>query len=461
VIRTAVGVLALDAALAAIGYGLICAWLRGASLARTASFAGVAFLAGAGASAAGLEMLAVAGARTNLAAFAVLGAFLVATGVAIRAAYTPAPVEEPAASPGSRVSEAATLVLGTALVAIAALILLGGVRSTPWLDDSWSFWLPKGLILEARGLDPKVWPGLNHPDYPLGWSALLALGSRLGGHIDIRELNGVLASFTVGFLAATARLLWGLVRPPFVAGGLLLLALSPEFLRQTLGGGADLPVACFVVAFAVAGARWLLVGDSLALLLTGVFAAGALAVKNESDLELPLMALAVGALALVRRSRRRFLLYAAACGAAALTALPWAAWRRAHGVPATLNPLKALDPAFLAGRADRVRPTATTIYHHLTNLDEWLLVVPAALVLCVVAAALTRRLVFLLPVLLIAANVAGLVWVYWTDPNDLSYLLGTSAYRTLDTIPMLACIVLAVTADALLRLRSGRPRGPN
>ena len=65
-----------------------------------------------------------------------------------------------------------------------------------------------------------------------------------------------------------ARLLWGLVRPWLLWPGLLFVAAAPEFFRQVQGGGADLPVACYVVLFAVGAGVWLLAPQAARLIAT-------------------------------------------------------------------------------------------------------------------------------------------------------------------------------------------------
>jgi len=50
-----------------------------------------------------------------------------------------------------------------ALVAILGFALVGGFRSSPWLDDTWYFWLPKGRALDVLGLTPRLW----HPNLAL------------------------------------------------------------------------------------------------------------------------------------------------------------------------------------------------------------------------------------------------------------------------------------------------------
>ena len=99
---------------------------------------------------------------------------------------------EPAAAHAHRsglFGEIALIVLATLLVALAGRLLFVGFRSTPWLDDSWAFWLPHGIVLDRLGLDTHLfvpngtYTTLVGPDYPLAWSVLLDLATRFGGRL--------------------------------------------------------------------------------------------------------------------------------------------------------------------------------------------------------------------------------------------------------------------------------------
>src|SRR5207302_1514155 len=83
------------------------------------------------------------------------------------------------------------------LVVIASILLLvGAFRTPPWLDDSWTFWIPKGLILGDLGLDHRLFTPnahflpLTHRAYPLLWSITAELPIRFVGHVDLRAATG-------------------------------------------------------------------------------------------------------------------------------------------------------------------------------------------------------------------------------------------------------------------------------
>src|SRR5207248_3254815 len=96
-----------------------------------------------------------------------------------------------AAPPRTLSGDVVATVAAFGIVAILGIGLVGGFRASPWLDDTWYFWLPKGRALDLAGLDPRLWtpqPALHmlfghdyesltfiRPDNPLWWSILLNL----------------------------------------------------------------------------------------------------------------------------------------------------------------------------------------------------------------------------------------------------------------------------------------------
>jgi hypothetical protein len=450
------GVLAFELLLTAVGYAILWPWLAQRS---RVSFLGAALVTGNAACAATTAISAVAGVRTTPTAVCVVAVLTAAFGFAVGARLRrgEAPPEIVDRRSHRRSEDVLQLVATTVLCALCAGILIGGFRSTPWLDDSWFFWVPKGIVLDRLGLDKQLFVGnsttfsLTSPDYPLGWSILLNTGMRFAGGIDLRVVNAELAVLTIGVLGAAARLLWSLVRPVFAVVALTLLAVMPEFERQVLGGGADLPLAYFVSLFALAGVSWFVYGRRIDLVFATVFAAGALATKNEGAPEL--LAVAVVVLAGGWRLRERRLAFLCAGTVAAATAVPWFVWRQVHGVQGEFNVTRALNPAVLLDQRSRIHPTVSTLLHNLFDTRSWLVVLPLLLVLTAVAALLERRPLVLAPLALVAGVTAMLVWVYWADAQDLNYRLGTSAYRSVDTVVMLSALALAGLADRIASAR--------
>src|SRR5204863_7207787 len=196
--------------------------------------------------------------------------------------------------PRTRVGDVVATVAGFSIVAILVLALVGGFRSSPWLDDTWYFWLPKGRALDLAGLDPRLWtpqPTLHmlfghdyegltfiRPDNPLWWSILLNLDMRFVGSVDLRAVNGELAFLMIGFVGTAARLLWGHVRASILLPALLVLLSAPELLRQAQGGDADVPLAIYLALAILCAAGWLMLRSRFALALFVAFAATAVAI---------------------------------------------------------------------------------------------------------------------------------------------------------------------------------------
>lgn len=439
------GVLGLNLAFAAAGYAVLSAVapLR-------PSYLGVAHVCGAAATGVVVFLLAIAGLHVDLLSL-VLALALVAIGGIVAARVVG---REPARTPSSSLDPAGAMLLA-AVVAVLALVLLGGFRTAPTLDDAWGIWLPKGVALGAHGLDSRLfvpngrYVAFEVPDYPLWWSSVSELGLRFVGKVDVRVMNAQLALLLLGFAGAVARLLWGRVRPWLLAGGLLLLVASPELLRHVQSGGADLVLGMFVALFGLGAALWLIEADRLGLVVAGVCGAAALATKTEAAAELAI----VLAVALVAARRRRAALLVAAAAAYA-TLVPWWIWKAVHDVPDRVPLRDALDPSYLADRADRVGHSASTLAGHMIDPTEWLFVVPLLVVLCIAAARRHRAAVA--PLVAVVLGWAFLVWVYWAAPDDLDYLLGTSAYRTVDPFILLAAVSLPPLAELVLRERYSR-----
>jgi hypothetical protein len=105
-----------------------------------------------------------------------------------------------------------------------------------------------------------------------------------------------------------------------------------------------------------------------------------------------------------------------------------------------------------------VGPAAQEVARQLLH-PHWLVVVPLAAVLGLVAARRLRRALPLVPAAAVTALYAFWVWAYWAETEDLDFLLTTSAYRVVDTPVLLAGLAVPVLAEAMLvRGRDERER---
>jgi hypothetical protein len=418
------GVVALNATALAVGYALL--WR---SLARDRwSWAGVALIVGLGAVGTLVFLLAIAGVRSTLAAAAVCAVAAAATGRFIQFGLP---------QRGARASN--SLLLGVAVLgAICVLGIVGGFRSSPWLDDAWGIWLPKGLALWHHGLDERLfvpngdYVAFGVPDYPLWWSIVTSLDVQAVGDIDVRAMDAQLALLTVAFLSAVGRLLWGFVRPPVLVGSLLLLGCCPELWRHVQGGIADLPLAIYLALAVLATMLWMRSNALFHLVLGSFCAAVALQIKTEALPEVA--ALGIVGIAVCRDRRLAF-----AWVAALSTAVPWLVWRWVHDVPSRTGDLDF-------ARFDRIPPTLGSVLGHLLDPTEWLVVVP----LLVVLALLARR-----PRTLFAPGALLLVVVaaYWIDRDEIRYVLDTSAYRVIDPVVLTAAVLVPLVAETFLQQR--------
>ncbi len=197
------------------------------------------------------------------------------------------------------------------------------------------------------------------------------------GNVDVRAMDAQVALLTVAFFGAVLRLLWGFVRPEVLAASLLLLACCPELWRHVQGGIADLPLAIYVALSVLATVLWMRTRAPLHLVVGAFSAAVALQIKTEGLPEIAALAL-VG----IALCRDRRLLFASL--AALATAVPWLVWRAVHDVPSRTG-----DVDF--GRLDRIPPTLGSVFGHLLDPTEWLVIVPLFVVLAAARGSSTGR----------------------------------------------------------------------
>ena len=415
------GVLAVNAVFVVVGYAFL------GRARRRLSWAGVALLVGAGAVGTVVFFVTMAGLHASLFVAAVISGALVVAGL------VGARGSEPQAPPAARVSPVTAAGFGV-VAGICLLGLVGGFRSSPWLDDAWGIWLPKGLALWHHGLDQRLFVPNGEfvvfgvPDYPLWWSVVSSLDVQAVGGLDVRVMCAQLALLTIAFVGAVARLLWGYVRPAVLAGSLLLLVLSPELWRHVQGGVADLPLAIYLALGVLAGAVWLKSREAFHLALAGLSLAVALQIKTEALPEV-IALVTVGAL---------FARRLALAGIALAAAAPWIIWRSVHDVPSRAE----LD----FSRTERVPDALRAVAEHLFDPTEWLVVVPLVIALALLA----RR-----PRALLAPTALTLVILvaYWIDRDEIGYVLATSAYRVIDPVVLSAAVLIPLLAESFLQQR--------
>ena len=456
------GVLVLNAVLTAVGYALLYPVLRGSRRLVVASYGGVALLVGAGAVGVALCIVAPTGVRLGLPAFAVTAAVLAAGGLLAGRRFRLEPDSRQSRPPTTIAGDVMVTVSAFALVAILGFALVGGFRSSPWLDDSWYFWLPKGRALDSLGLTARLWhPNLSlhmmfgqdyeslwfiRPDNPLWWSILLNFDMRFVGSIDLRAIDAQLAFMLIAFFAAAARLLWGRVRVSILLPALLVVASAPEFLRQAQGGDADVPLAIYLALGLLAAGGWIALRNRFALVLFFVFTATAFAIKSEG---IPEVLLDVAILSAVAwRTHRALLPLWSVLVAAIATSVPWFAWRAAHGVTNVFSLRDALSPSYLGDHTALLHSAVNVLGHHLTSVREWSLIVPLAVVLAVGGLIRERRAVWLVPMAFLGLGYLLFAWIIWADPEG-EFRLVASAYRYVTPPIVLAGVCLPILGEYL------------
>jgi len=263
-------------------------------------------------------------------------------------------------------------------------------------------------------------------------------------------VDAELAILAVAFLGAVARLLWGYVRAWLVWVALLLLAASPAYFDHAQAGMADLPLAIYIALWLLAVIGWLATGRPLHLVVAGIAAAAAFAIKTEAVPELALF-LVVVSVATWRPARKRLGAVWLTTGAAFLTYVPWLVWRSSHDVTSRVGVRRAFGADSLADHADRIAPSLRTVTSHLVDPTDWTVIVPLVVVLGVVGVVRDRRLLWLGPTVLVVVGIVFWTWAYWSAKDNLDYLLATSSYRVIDPIVLSAAVLLPLEAERLLR----------
>ncbi len=457
------GLLGLNVVLVGVGFSVMAGLLESASLRIWLSYLPLALLVGAALCGVLLEFLVLIGFHANLLTFGGLAICLCGVGLVLKQRL-PAAMKRAAALPGLPRPRSAGLVeqgIATAcccaLVVGCVLVILGGVRTAPWLDDSWTFWIPKGLVLGDLGLDPHMFTPsthylpLTHRSYPLMWSLMTDLAIRFVGNVDLRAVTGELAIITVAFVGSVARLLTGFVRPALLWLSLTLLILSPEIAHQTQGGGADLVLGTYLALFVICAFGWIRLRHPAALVLVAVFGGAALATKVEAAPEFAICGVVLMGLAWrLRRESLRALMLAVA--AAVLSWVPWFAWAELRaGREPTADYGSSLTLSLSHGihAVGRVGPTLNALIGQMSPA-HWLLIVPTTLLLMILVAVKERRVEWLAPVVILGLMFLFLVSIYWLDSQPLRAGLASTVYRVFVPLTLIALVGLPVAADRAL-----------
>jgi hypothetical protein len=335
-------------------------------------------------------------------------------------------------------------VAGCVIVALAvyAALTYRWARVQPlqaW--DSWSIWARKGTLLADYSHLPTEFftspvYAFMHPDYPLLLPLYESTWFRVVGSADTQSLHAWFWVLFVAFLWATAYVGSRVARPAIWAPLVGLLAVTPALLNQLMTMYADVPMGLFLLVGVLLLGIWITGRRRSDLALCVVLLAAAASTKNEG-LTAATSALAAALLVtvakppagLARRHAVAPLLAAIAVYAAAIA--PWRLWLAAHHITGEMPVGRGLEPAYLIAHANRIQPTVNALISEVTNQGAWYYLLPICLAV-VIAGLATRGLRSIAAFYGLALLGAAImvVWAYVINPNELSWLIGTSSNRT-------------------------------
>jgi len=327
--------------------------------------------------------------------------------------------------------------------------------------DSWSIWARKGTLLADYSHLPTAFftspvYAFMHPDYPLLLPLYESSWFRVVGSADTQSLHAWFWILFVAFLWATAYVASRVARPVIWAPLIGLLAVIPEIRTQLMTMYADIPMALFLMVGVLLLGLWIAARRRRDLALAVILLAAAASTKNEgltgATSALIVALLVIGAAPTPGLSRRRALtplLFAIAGYAVAVA--PWRLWLAAHHITGEMPVGRGLEPSYLIAHSDRIQPTVNALFSEVTNQGNWYYLLPIGLALMIAGLAtrgLRRVAAFYLLAMLGAAVLV--LWAYIINPNELSWLIGTSASRTVVGPMLIAAAGTFHLAGALL-----------
>ena len=185
--------------------------------------------------------------------------------------------------------------LPVATLAVLAVLALDLAVQPLWTEDAWSIWGAKAnSIVLGDGLVPDFLASASvvSSSYPVVVPVLEVVALRFAG-LPNELIPLQLGLPFIAFPFALAALLRDRVNGLVLWTVLLAVALAPTLQIQTASAVADVPLAVFFALAGVAGWRWVELGESPMLWLTGVFAAAAVGTKVEGGLFVALLFVAL------------------------------------------------------------------------------------------------------------------------------------------------------------------------
>jgi hypothetical protein len=320
--------------------------------------------------------------------------------------------------------------------------------------DAWAIWALKGHALYAFGwADPALFANSSyqfaHLEYPLLLPSLEAIDFRVMGAFDTQLLHLQFFLLLVAGLGALAALLYDRVPPILLWSSLLALMLAPAVFDQLLSALADLPLALFFAAGALAAARWLVTNERWAIWVATLFFAAAVLTKNEGALFV--LAAFLG-LAFTAGSRRWRPLAAAAV-IDVLAVLPWHIFTAIHGLNSA--DYKLTDSFDLGHVIDRlhIAPIAFgTLGVQMIDPRHW------GILLVLFAAAVTAGFLVglrglpLYGAILAVVSWLGLTWIYMITHLSYGHYLDVTKQRVISSIVVAGAALTPLLAAEIWRV---------
>ena len=328
--------------------------------------------------------------------------------------------------------------------------------------DVWNQWLPKAKLLYFfGGLDtgPGGFTSQFNPDYPPLNAVSEALAFHAIGSTDVLDLARLHWALAASFILGVAAILAPRVRPAILWPSLAMLSVSPAFGSLVGSSLADEPLALMIAMAGLASIVWVLEGETGYIALAGLFLAAAAATKNEG---LMLALIVVVSLLATGRGRGHPRILLALCTAILAVHGVWRIWLAHNDVPR--NPFydlsDALNPGYLASRLDRLSYALGELMDQLVTPSRWLLLVPAALIMALLAFRRSRDL-SLFVTSVVVLDILGFSVIYWLSRVDLHFYVD----NTVDRLPafiavfcgsVLPLLIAHAAPDRLVQ----RPDGP-
>jgi hypothetical protein len=327
-------------------------------------------------------------------------------------------------------------------LAVFAVVTFRWARVQPlqvW--DSWSIWARKGTLLFDYGHLPTAFftspvYSFMHQDYPLLLPLYESTWFHAVGSADTQSLHVWFWVLFVAALWASGYVASRIARPAVWAPLVGLIAVTPAIWNQLMTMYADVPMGLFLMLGVLCLGLWISGRKRRDLALAAILLAAAASTKNEgltgavSVLAVAAIVTAVaGAPGLSRRKALAPLGVAIAAFVAAIA--PWRLWVASHRITTEISASHGLRPSYVMARTGRVGPALNALIAEVGNQGNWCYLLPIGMAL-LVAGIVSRRLRTVAAFYGLAAFGAFvlILWAYVISPAELSWLISTSASRT-------------------------------